>query len=74
MKLDVKVRATYDPDSDVLYIYIPNEKEHKPMGTMAVNPSTLADLDDKGTIIGLEFLQYSKVRSKPTPKVKRNER
>ncbi|WP_395000390.1 DUF2283 domain-containing protein [Acinetobacter sp.] len=54
----------------MLYIYIPSEKEHKPMGTMAINPSTLADLDDKGKTIGLEFLQYSKTRSKPAPKLK----
>jgi uncharacterized protein YuzE len=55
VEIDMKVR--YDPESDILYIQI---KEDKVKETVDLDDDIFADLNEKGEIVGIEIWQTRK--------------
>ena len=51
------MRVRYDPESDILYIQI---KEDKVKETVDLDDDIFADLNEKGEIIGIEIWQTRK--------------
>lgn len=47
----------YDPIADALYIRVRDDKVHD---TIEVSKNIIVDLNDKGEIIGIEILNFSK--------------
>ncbi len=70
MIIDLVLKGTYDVDSDTLYVQLPNAIENKAVSTMQINETTLADIDAKGNVIGLEVLFFSLRRKQKTTKQK----
>lgn len=63
MQLPITLEATLDTDTDVLYIYLRDrEKDPKPINTMAINVTDMADLDENGNIVGFEMMNFMKMR------------
>jgi uncharacterized protein YuzE len=54
------IQATFDKSADALYIKLKRGKVKK---TFTKGDSFIVDLDQKGEILGLEILQYSKLLS-----------
>lgn len=61
MILNVILKATYDIDSDSLYIKLTEEKQAH---TVALNNFMMVDLDAKQHITGIEIICFSKLNKK----------
>jgi uncharacterized protein YuzE len=52
------MKSTYDKEIDAMYIYIKPIKA-KVFKTIPINDRVIIDMDEKGTIIGIELLDAS---------------
>jgi len=50
------MKITYDKEADAIYIKLTNEKFSK---TKIIDKNTILNLDEKGEVIGIEFLFVS---------------
>ena len=51
--LSYKMKVTYDPEADAMYIYV---KEAEVKTTKEIDENTIIDLDKDGNLIGIELL------------------
>ena len=56
----VEYRVKYDPLADALYIKV---KEGEVSDSLELREGLIVDLDDKGEVIGIEILNFSKIKS-----------
>jgi uncharacterized protein YuzE len=55
----VEYRVKYDPLADALYIKV---KEGEVSDSLELREGLIVDLDDKGEVIGIEILNFSKTK------------
>ncbi len=59
MGLQMEYKVKYDPTADALYIKI---KEDKIKDTTEIDTNIIVDYNEKGEIIGIEILNFSKTK------------
>ena len=64
----MEMKITYDSEGDSAYIYLKEIVGGGVKQTISLNESINIDLDDKGTILGIEILDASKNISQNTLK------
>lgn len=59
MQLNILLDTILDTEADALYIYL-RDKAEKPVATMALSRTIIADLDKDGNIVGIEIVGFTR--------------
>ncbi len=63
MKIKINLEATYDTESDTVYISL-RDPSFKATQIIPVLPNMLVETDNKNNLVAIEIFKYSKVKAK----------